>query len=71
MNAVVGFAGRTVSYLREVQNEVRKVSWPSLEDLRKSTVAIILFVIALGVIIGIIDWVWSLVLVTGLGRLFG
>jgi len=70
-NAVAGFAGRTVNYVREVSAEVRKVSWPSLEDLRKSTIAIILFVIAMGFIIGIIDWFWSLILVTGLGRLFG
>jgi len=70
-NAVVAFAGRTVHYLREVQAEVRKVTWPSLEDLRKSTIAIVLFVLVLGLIIGIIDWFWSLVLVTGLGRLFG
>ncbi len=67
---VVGFAGRTVAYLREVSAEVRKVSWPTLDDLRKSTISIILFVVALGFLIGIIDWVWSLVLVSWLGRAF-
>ena len=68
---VVAFAGRTVAYLRDVRAEVRKVTWPSLEDLRKSTIAIVLFVVALGLLIGLIDWLWALILVSWLGRAFG
>ena len=67
----MSFAGRTVAYLRDVQAEVRKVSWPTFEDLRKSTTVIILFVLALGLIIGLIDLMWALILVDGLGRAFG
>jgi len=67
---VVAFAGKTVSYLRDVQAEVRKVTWPTLEDLRKSTTVIIIFVLVLGIVIGLIDWAWSLLLVDGLGRAF-
>jgi len=70
-NAVTAFAGRTVAYLRDVSAEVRKVSWPTFEDLRKSTTVIILFVLALGLIIGLIDLMWAFILVDGLGRAFG
>lgn len=68
---VVAFAGRTVAYLRDVRAEVRKVTWPSLEDLRKSTIAIVLFVVALGLLIGLIDFLWAQILVNWLGRMFG
>jgi preprotein translocase subunit SecE len=68
---VLGFAGRTVSYLREVRTELGKVTWPTWDDLRKSTVVIILFVIAIGILIGILDWIFSKLLIDVLGRAFG
>lgn len=68
---VVAFAGRTVAYLRDVRAEVRKVTWPSVDDLRKSTTIIIIFLIVMGLLIGIIDWLWSLILISWLGRAFG
>ena len=68
---VVGLPRRTASYLRDVQAELRKVTWPSVEDLRKSTTVIIIFLIVMGLLIGIIDWLWSVVLINWLGRAFG
>ena len=68
---VFGFAGRTVTYLREVRAELGKVTWPSWEDLRKSTMVIILFVIAIGILIGILDWIFAKLLIDVLGRAFG
>lgn len=68
---VLGFAGRTAAYLREVRNELGKVTWPTWEDLRKSTVVIILFVFAIGILIGIMDWIFSKLLIDVLGRAFG
>lgn len=68
---VLAFAGRTVAYLRDVRAEVRKVTWPTLQDLRKSTTVIIIFVVLMGLLIGIIDWLWSLILINWLGRAFG
>ena len=67
---VLGFGGRTVNYLREVRLELGKVSWPTWEDLRKSTVVIIIFVFAVGILIGIMDWIFSKLLIDVLGRAF-
>lgn len=67
----MAFAGRTVAYLRDVRAEVRKVTWPTLEDLRKSTTVIIIFVVLMGLLIGLIDWLWSVILISWLGRAFG
>ena len=68
---VFSAAGRTVSYFREVRTELGKVTWPTWEDLRKSTLVIILFVIAIGILIGILDWIFSKLLIDVLGRAFG
>lgn len=65
---VLGFAGRVVQYLSEVRAEVRKVTWPGRDELRKSTLVIIIFVIIIGLVIGAMDWLFSLILVNLLGR---
>lgn len=62
--------GRTTRYIEEVRAEVRKVTWPSWEELRKSTVVIIIFVIIVGLIIAVMDAVFAFLLVTLPGRLF-
>jgi preprotein translocase subunit SecE len=67
----VTFAGRTVAYLRDVRAEVRKVNWPTLEDLRRSTTVIVLFVVAFGILIGLLDWLLSKILIDWLGRILG
>jgi len=63
--------GNVMAYLREVRGEVRKVTWPSWDDLRRTTVVIIIVVIILGMVIGIMDFVFSKILIDWLPRLFG
>ena len=61
---------RVVDFLRDVRGEVRKVTWPTWEELKKATGVIIVFVIALGVLIGLMDSFLQLVFVTGVAKLF-
>lgn len=68
---VVGAAANAVRYLGEVRAEVRKVTWPGWDELRKSTVVIIIFVIILGIIISVMDYGFSLLLVQLPARMFG
>jgi len=67
---VVGFGPRAMAYLQEVRAEVRKVTWPTVPELRQSTIVIIIFVIAIGIVIGIMDWGFSKLLIDFLGRAF-
>ena len=71
MNGVVSFAQRSAAYVREVRAEVRKVTWPTWIDLRRTTVVIVIFVIVVGIIIGLMDWVASKILIDLFGRIFG
>jgi preprotein translocase subunit SecE len=62
--------GRVTDFLREVRGELQKVTWPGMDELRKATIVIVLFVVAIGVLIGILDSLLQLVFVTGVAQLF-
>lgn len=68
---VVASAGRFASYLGDVRKELQKVTWPDAENLRKTTSVIIVVIIILGAIIGLMDWMFSKILIDWLPRLFG
>jgi preprotein translocase SecE subunit len=61
---------RTVEFFRDVRGEIRKVSWPSWEELKKATTVIVIFVAILGLVIGWMDWLLQQVFVVGLAKLF-
>ena len=67
---VFAATSRAVRYLGEVRAEVRKVTWPSWNELRKSTVVILIFIVILGLVISFMDFVFSFLLVSLPGRLF-
>jgi preprotein translocase subunit SecE len=43
------------SFYQAVMAEMRKVTWPELPDVRRATIAIIVFVLLLGLVIWILD----------------
>jgi preprotein translocase subunit SecE len=65
-----GIAARFVDFLREVRGEIQKVTWPTMEELRKATIVIVIFVAVLGLLIGLLDALLQLIFVTGIARLF-
>ncbi len=71
MSKVVVTALKVVDYLGAVRVEMRKLTLPTMADLRQQTVAIIIVVTIIGVIIGIMDWFFSFTLIRTLGRLIG
>ena len=61
---------RVWGFLRDVRSELRKVTWPTWDELKKATAVIIVFVVALGVFIGLLDSFLQLVFVTLVAKLF-
>lgn len=51
-----------IRFFKDVWGEVKKVTWPTKNDLFKTTFAVIVFIVAFAVIVGLMDW--------GLGTLF-
>jgi preprotein translocase subunit SecE len=61
---------RMVQFYHDVQDEMRKVTWPDRNQLRHTTINIIVFVLFLGAVIGVIDLILQLILVQGIPSLF-
>ena len=68
--SVTGWWGRSRRFLSEVRNEMGRVTWPSRKEVYATTVVVILFSVAMGMYL----WVVDLVLDRGLRwvyQLFG
>jgi preprotein translocase subunit SecE len=61
---------RVVTFYQEVVAEMRKVTWPDREQLKDTTIKIIIFVLFIGAILGILDVLLQLILVKGIPSLF-
>ena len=64
------FPSRRVQFYHDVQDEMRKVTWPDRNQLKDTTIKIIIFVLFIGAVIGAIDLVLQLILVQGIPSLF-
>ena len=62
--------GRLVQFYHDVQDEMRKVTWPDRAQLKDTTIKIIIFVLFIGAVIGAIDLLLQVILVQGIPSLF-
>ena len=63
---VTGWWGRSRSFLVEVQNELKRVTWPSRKEVQATTLVVILT----SVLFGVYLWGIDMVLNTLTGSLF-
>lgn len=61
---------RVANFYQEVVAEMRKVTWPDREQLKDTTIKIIIFVLFIGAVLGIVDVILQAILVQGLPSLF-
>ena len=55
-------------YMSEVVTELRRVTWPTLDETKRSTVVVIAFTILLSGYLAVFDWIWKIItdlLITG------
>jgi preprotein translocase subunit SecE len=64
------FPARVTNFYHEVVTEMRKVTWPDREQLKDTTIKIIIFVLFIGAILGVLDLLLQLILVQGIPSLF-
>ena len=60
---------RASIFLSAVRVEMGKVSWPTREQLTEATKKILMLSLALGVVIGLLDWVLQKILVDGIAAI--
>jgi preprotein translocase subunit SecE len=68
-NRVVGWVSQSRDFLVAVREEMRKVTWPTRDELIKATRMIVILSIILGIVIGLMDWLLQLIFVEGIARL--
>ena len=51
----LGFFGRIALFVRQVVAELKKVTWPTREQLGTYTTVVIVFVVVLALIVSVID----------------
>lgn len=51
-----GFRAKTVDFLIEVEGEMGRVTWPTTNELIRSTIVIAIMVVVLGITIFAVDW---------------
>jgi preprotein translocase subunit SecE len=64
------FPARVANFYQEVVTEMRKVTWPDRDQLKDTTIKIIIFVLFIGAVLGIVDVLLQLILVEGIPSLF-
>ena len=65
-----GPVSRLVAFYHGVMAEMRKVTWPDFPQVRSATIAIIIFVLLLGLFITILDFVLQGILIKAIPNLF-
>jgi len=62
---------RVVDFYHGVVAEMKRVTWPDFPQVKSATIAIIIFVLLLGLFITILDFVLQGVLIRWIPQLFG
>jgi len=65
-----GLGTRIVDFYHGVMAEMRKVTWPDFPQVRSATIAIIIFVLLLGLFITLLDFVLQGILIKAIPSLF-
>ena len=68
-NRLIGAVTQAGDFLKAVRGELDKVTWPSRPELINATRMIVVLSIALGIAIGLMDWVLQKILVDGVAAL--
>ena len=67
----VGWWPATVAFLRDSYMEIRtKTTWPDVAQVRQASIAIIIFVLAIGLLISLLDVLLNVILVNLIPSLF-
>lgn len=46
---------RFITYVEDSRNELRKITWPTVTETRKATLAVLGFVAVMAIILGLVD----------------
>lgn len=65
-----GWITRLVAFYHGVVAEMKKVTWPDRPQVQQATISIIIFVLLIGLLITLLDFVLQGILIKGIPSLF-
>jgi preprotein translocase subunit SecE len=65
-----GVVSRLVDFYHGVMAEMKKVTWPDIAQVRSATISIIIFVLLIGLLITVLDFILQGVLIKMIPSLF-
>ncbi len=71
LGKVGAFVRGIVPFYHDVVAEMKKVTWPDLPQVRQLSIGVIILALFIGLVIFVLDWLFSAILVNGITRLFG
>jgi preprotein translocase subunit SecE len=66
---LVGKIGAARGFLVDVRNELKKVTWPTRQELGDATKRVIIMTVLIGMVIGVLDRLLQAILVDGIAAL--
>lgn len=57
----LSWVGKSIQFLREVKQEMDRVTWPTKDEVKGATVVVIIVVILIGFFIGLVDKIFTIV----------
>ncbi|MGM9936188.1 MAG: preprotein translocase subunit SecE [Candidatus Ornithomonoglobus sp.] len=54
------FFARMKKYFKDTKSELKKVTWPTKEQLKQNTTVIVVFIILIGIFLAVFDVIFSL-----------
>jgi preprotein translocase subunit SecE len=68
-DGVGGFLARVFNFVTSARAEMKKVTWPTRDELIKATRMILILSVVLGMLIGLLDLILQKILVDGVALL--
>ena len=59
LSAVAAWPKRTRVFLEDVRSETRRVTWPTMSQVRATTIVVIVTVFFFGAYVGVLDWLYT------------
>lgn len=59
LDKVKGFFGRIVKYFKDTKSELKKVVWPSKNDVKTNTITVIVVVLVAAVVLILLDLIFG------------
>ncbi len=59
MNKKPNVFSRIANWFVDVKAELKRVVWPSFKKVKQNTIIVLLFVLIVGAVIWILDWLFS------------